>query len=138
MKQILFFALKGDLLPVLEAVERNGPLQYVRTGNCLSPDFDRYLHGADIPDLGRASVESAISCESFLVAPRTMPVNVTSINGIGGIRRYCMDQLINPDTVCFLPGGVWKENIILYGRVATASKSAISHGLMKQFHSEGV
>ena len=55
MKQIHFFALKDDLLPVLDDVERDGFLKYVRTGNCLSGDFDQYLHGADIPYLGKAS-----------------------------------------------------------------------------------
>jgi hypothetical protein len=135
MKLIHFFALKDDLLPMLEAVECDDPLKYVRTGNCLSPDFNEFLNGADIPTLGKASAESAIGCESFLVTPRTLPVILRPIKATGGTERYCMDQLINPDTVEFIPAGVWSDEIVLNGRVGTVSDSAVSQELMKRFNS---
>lgn len=135
MKQIPFFALKNDILPVLETVEREYPLKYVQMGNCMSPDFGQFLHGADISDLGKAGAESASGCESFLVTRREVPVNVRRIKGVGGIQRYCMDHLINPDSVEFTPAGVWNDDIVLNGRVATVSESAISQELMKRFNS---
>ena len=79
--------------------------------------------------------ESAASCESFLVTRRTEPVNVRAINTVNGIERYCLDQLINPDSIEFKPAGVWNDDIVLNGRVATVSESAISEELMKRFNS---
>lgn len=135
MKQIQFFALKEDLLPVLEAVERDGPLKYVRTGNCLSSDFEAFQRGADIPHLGKADSETGSTCESFLVTGRVVPVTVRPIKGVGSVKRYCMDQLINSDTVELTPAGLWGEDIVLNGRVATVSESLISQELMKIFNS---
>ena len=135
MRQIHFFAIEEDILPVLGAVEQVAPLKYVRTGNLTIPDFDVFTHGADIPNLGRANADSATSCESFLVTGRTVSVNVRPIRAVGGGERYCMDQLINPDTIGFTPAGIWNEEIVLSGRLGTASESAISQELMKRFHS---
>jgi len=44
-----------------------------------------------------------------------------------------VDQLVNPDTVVLNPGGVWRGDILLYGRVATVSGSAESQRLMRRF-----
>jgi hypothetical protein len=134
-KRIHFFALKEDLLPVLDAVERGGPLKYVRMGNSLSRDFETFLHGAEIPDLGKASSPTASVCERFLVTEATVPVTVERFQGNNGIQRYCLDQLLNPDTVTFTPAGIWNEDVVLYGRVATVSDSAIAQALMKRFSS---
>jgi hypothetical protein len=48
--------------------------------------------------------------------------------------RVCIDQLVNPDSVGFTPGGVWDGDTLLRGRVATASDSHESQALMKRFH----
>ncbi len=134
-KRIQFFSLKEDLLPVLAAVERGGPLKYVRMDNSLSPDFETFLHGADIPNLGKADAPTASVCETFLVTEATVPVTIERFEGDNGIQRYCLDQLLNRDTVTFTPAGVWNEDVVLYGRVATVSDSAIAQSLMKRFSS---
>jgi hypothetical protein len=135
MKRIPFFALKDDILSVLEAVERGGPLQYVRTGNQLRPDFETFLRGADIPNLGVANRETGSSCDSFLVTRTTVPIGIRSLKGANGLQRYLMDQLLNPDTVGLTPAGRWGEDIILEGIVGTASDSPASQELMRKFNS---
>jgi hypothetical protein len=35
----------------------------------------------------------------------------------------------------FKPGGIWNEDVLLHGRIATASESQISQALMKRFQS---
>jgi len=135
MKRILFYAVSGDLLSVLEAVERDGPLQYIRTGNTTSNDFETFPRGADIPNLGRADCDTGSTCEAFLVTATSVPATVRRIEGINGGLRYCMDQLFNPDTVAFTPAGLWGDDVVLSGQVATASGSPISQELMKRFNS---
>lgn len=134
MRCIFFFATRDDLLPVFEAVEGEAPLQYVRTGNELSPDFETFHRGADITNLGKADHDSASSCEQFLVTLTDVSIRIRQITGIGGIPRYCMDQEINPDTVRLIPAGIWGGDFLFRGGVDTISKSAIAQGLMKRFY----
>jgi hypothetical protein len=133
MKHILFFALKEDLLAVLELVESKGALKYARMGNFARPEIKDgisvFERGSGIPNLGKASADSAAACEAFLVCQRETPVNLRPLQG----ERVCIDQLANPDAVEFKPGGIWTEDIVLHGRIATASDSEISKALMKRF-----
>jgi len=55
MKQIYFYATKEDLLPVLQMVEQGETLKYVRTGNFTKPELDVYMHGSEIPNVGKAN-----------------------------------------------------------------------------------
>jgi hypothetical protein len=135
MKQILFFALKEDLLTVLDTVEKEGPLKYIRMSQSANLGYECFACGAEIPDLGKASAESAINCESFVVTERAVSVNMRSIRSTVGIERYCVDQLVNPDSITFTPAGIWSPDIVLHGRVATVSESAISQALIRRFNS---
>ena len=134
MKQILFFALKDDLLPVLEAVEHESPLKYVRMGQSSESDYESFVHGFALPNLGKANADFASGCETFLVTPCATPINIRPIELAAGSRRYCIDQLVNLESVAFTPAGIWDEKIVLHGRVATVSESAISQELMKRFN----
>lgn len=134
MKQIHFFAVKGDLLPVLEAVERQEPLTYIRMGQTATSSYERYRSGAEIPDLGTARTDSASSADSFLVTRRNALIQVRPIRRADSV-HYAIDQLLNPHSIVFAPGGTWHGEIILNGRVATVSDSAPARDLMKRFNS---
>jgi hypothetical protein len=136
MKHILFFALNEDLLSLLELVDSKGPLKYVRMGNfaraAIKEGLSIFDTGVGIPNLGKATAESSAACEAFLVCEQKTPIDLRAFHGSAG-ERVCVDQLTNPDSVVFTPGGVWNEDIVLHGRVATASESRISQALMKRF-----
>ncbi len=138
MKHILFYATKEDLVPLLEVVDSKGAVKYVRTGNfpkdMFESSFSSFNTGAEIPNLGKASADSSSACATFLVCERGTPINLQTIQGIN-MERICVDQLVNPDSVTFTPGGVWNEDVVLHGRVATVSDSQISQALMKRFQS---
>lgn len=133
MKQLLFYAADGDLLPVLQAIEDCEPLKYVLTGNFTSPDVQTIFHGSQLPNLGKATHESSICSETFLVCQPQLSIVVRHFPGTGGIERFCVDQMVNPDTVTLTPGGVWTRDIVLWGRVATVSDSKASQNLMRRF-----
>lgn len=134
MKLIHFFALRGDILPVLEMVESKGPLlKYVLLHQISqNGSYQSFAQGAEIPNLGRATSESAINSETFLVCERDALVKLEHTKSTG---RFYIDQLSNPDTVTFSAGGIWKDKIVLYGRVATISDSGPSQALMRRYHS---
>ncbi len=137
MSQIHFFALCEDLLAMLELVESKGPLKYVLMGNFTNHEvadgrissFDR---GADIPNLGMANADSWVACDFFFVCERETHLNLRTFQASNGIERVCVDQLENPDSIGFTPGGIWNEDTVLNGRIATASHSPISQSLMKR------
>jgi hypothetical protein len=134
-KQIHFFALREDLLPVLDAVQSRGALKYVRTGVFGSPALQFVSRGAEIPDIGTAAADSTSACKSFLVTEDAVPVSLRQIQMADGTVRYAVDQLVNPDSIVLTPGGVWDQDVVLYGRVATVSDTAAAQALMRQFQS---
>jgi hypothetical protein len=50
-----------------------------------------------------------------------------------GGTNYHIDQLTNPDSIILTPGGLWTEEIVLHGQLATASLSEPSKRLMERF-----
>jgi hypothetical protein len=134
MKHILFFAVENDLLPVFERVENEMPLKYVLTGHMPTAAYQSFARGTDLPNLGIATASSETACDTFLVTKRAAPITLRPIRYTSGIEVFAVDQLLNPDTVTLTPGGVWDKDIVLNGRVATASESLIAQDLMKRFH----
>jgi hypothetical protein len=134
MKQMSFYAVKDDLLPVLQALEDNGSAKYARTGRFVEPGLTVFDHGRDIPNLGNAVSEAGNSCETFLVCKSEQQIIPRSVR-ILGQERFFIDQFYNPNTVTFTPAGMWEQEILLAGRVGTASASQESQRLMKRFHS---
>lgn len=136
MKYIHFFALKEDLLALLELVDSKGPLKYSTMGNFLGSEIEGsicvFATGAEIPNLGKASADQSAACDSFLVCELETPIHLRTA-GLNG-ERVCVDQLVNPDSVEFKPGGIWNEEVVLHGRIATTSESQVSQALMKRFH----
>lgn len=139
MKYIHFHAIKEDLLPVLQLVESKGPIKYVRMGNFLRNDFkdgsDVLYCGEEIPNLGKANADSSHACDTYLVCKQNQPIELRHFGGSDGRERVSVDQLANPDTVTFTAGGIWSDDIILEGRIATVSESQAAQDLMIRFHS---
>ncbi|SRR5216683_1862579 len=135
MPQTLFFATKDDLVPMLESAESKGSVKYVKFGRSLSLDCEFFTRGADIPGLGIATFASAHGSDTFLVCLLETQIEARAVNESDGVRSYHTDQLVNPDTITFTSGGIWKPDILLYGRVASASNSPISKFLMRRFQS---
>ena len=132
MKRIHFFALREDLLAMLAMVEAGGHLRYVRGGHYPSGSAMEVLNsGSEIPNLGRATTYNASTSATFIVSEPEVLITPRPI----GTDRFSVDQLWNPDTVGFTPSGIWNEDIVLYGRVATVSDSKPAQKLMRRFHS---
>jgi hypothetical protein len=135
MSQILFYATKEDLLPILEFAEASKPLQYARTGHYARSKLEVLLNGTSIPELGTANNDSSTGCDSYLILDQSVGVAVRDILQQDGITKYLVDQLVNPDSVVMTAGGARMPDVLLHGRVATASDSPQSQQLMKLFAS---
>jgi hypothetical protein len=133
VSQTLFYALRHDLVGLATAVEAEGALDYIETGVFRTSAICRLKSALDIPRLGEATGDSAMSCSTYLVTLPTHPIEARRIELRSGGVSYAIDQLINPHTISFCPAGAHGKALILHGRAATASDSAISSDLLKRF-----
>ncbi len=137
MKTIHFFALREDLLALLELVESKGPLKYALTGNFAKDELKAGVSvfdaGAKIPNLGKAAGDSSTICDAYLVCDGETPINLRHLDAVDDSGRVCLDQLAITDSVVFLPGGAWDGSVVIQGHVGTASDSQLSQALMKRF-----
>lgn len=119
-----FFALREDMLPVLAKIESKGPLRYALADRFLEPHYPTYSSGTEISNLGIASDASAVGCDRYLVYEPSITLLLRAVTETDRDNRpvrtsYRLDQLHNPDTIVFQPGGVWKSDILLHGSVST-------------------
>ncbi len=92
--------------------------------------------GTDIPTLRDVmEAPNAIACPSYLVTLEGTKVQIREVPQQSGGIRYAVDQLINPDSITFSHGGFFSPEILLYGRVATVSDSAVAKKLFRAFSS---
>jgi len=117
MKQIHFFALREDLLAILELVESKGALKYAATGNYLKQELKDgirvYSAGAELPNLGTAGGDSSTTCERFLtcepgadITPEYFRIIRLKRTVTGGVRRSSSERTPGRDTHTLGASGV--------------------------------
>jgi hypothetical protein len=135
-KTVHFFALREDLLPLLQRMEETNPLKYASMETASTPVPVTFVRAKDLPDLCEAHQESSVACASYLVTPPSTAISARRVELSSGPVVYHFSQLNNADTIVISPGGLWKPDIVLYGRFGTISESPISQKLMRSFRAE--
>jgi hypothetical protein len=134
--QRLFFATADDLLPVFERVESKHRILYTLCGLFASRETSPVSSGTAIPSLhGPALHPNAIVCPAYLVTPSDYRVTVREVPQASGGVRYAVDQLANPDSITVQAGGIFPPDVLLHGRVASASSSSFSTQIYRAFTS---
>jgi hypothetical protein len=128
---LLFFALKSDLLLVLNEMEAKQPLKYVLAGMFSAPDMEQWTKGCELPELGQADRAQTAGCRTFVVTYPEVEVKLWRRQIHNGQIRFGIDQLVNHDTITFTPAGAWKGEMIIAGACGTVSDSPIAQSLMK-------
>ncbi|UYZ59319.1 hypothetical protein [Hymenobacter latericus] len=127
-----FYATREHLLSVIAAIESRYSLKYCETGLFDSPEATSYPSLGLIPKLGIALRDSAHS-PNYLVLSTSCEVQVRAIPQRSGGIKYAVDQLSNPDTISFRPGGIHKEGVLIEGTISTAYKAEFSQPIIKLF-----
>ena len=134
--QTLFFGTKRDIVPILQSVEEKLGVRYAAMGLFSAPEVRMIERGESIPNLGNATDESAINCDSYLV---TMPDAMIAVRAVpqddGGV-SFAVDQLENPDSITFQAGGRLSDDVFLHGRVGTVSDTEVARRMYRAYHSE--
>jgi len=128
-----FYATREDLVPVIRGVEAVGTFKYVLCGLHSTRALPEYLSALDIPSLGYASNDSAPVSSAYLVIPSHAKVVVREVPQDTGAIRYAIDQLQNPFSATFQPGGRFGDTVLLYGRVATVARTKEGRSILRLF-----
>jgi len=121
--QLHFYATREDLEPAIRGIESAASFSYALTGLHMSRVFPKYSSALEIPSLGRATGDSAVTCEAYLVVAKEEKISIREIRQNSGGMRYAVDQLVNPRSIVFQSGGVRAGGVIIHGRVATTARS---------------
>lgn len=132
-KQIHIFATKADLIPVLKLTESQRKIKYVRYDIYKSPDIPIYESLLNYKNIGINTTGDHNSGEIFLIMDKDNTVKFEKTNNILGVTKYSVNQTVNPDSVTFQPGGLFKNRFLICGHIGTSSDSVISSELLKQF-----
>ena len=135
-KRLEFFAAGRDLAGALGAIERAHRLKYVEAGLFDTDARRESPTASDLPDLSIATHGDTNLEREFLVSWRDEPVVSRQVPQRRGPTRFALDQLMNPNTIAFRPGGAFGSTALIAGRVATVSDSAGSRALFKVFADE--
>lgn len=125
----MFYATARDLIPVLSLLEARKKLQYTPMRHVETNKPQIYLSHSDIPDFGRTCDPSGINNPAYLVALQGTVVKVETIcPKVGGV-SFSVDQRLNNDTVTLRPGGMYGNDVLLYGTIGTVSETPASLNL---------
>jgi hypothetical protein len=130
-RRIEFFALKSDLLLVLEAVEAKRPVKYALAATSEEPRTQEWSRASEIDGIGCAQGAQTMVCAQFPVIDAQTAVHPWQFERFDGTVRFGFDQRLNPDSILFTPAGDWKGRMIIAGRIATISDSPASQALMR-------
>jgi hypothetical protein len=126
-----FFALRSDLLLILNSIEAKKPLKYVLAAVSSTPDIQEWAHARELPGLGQADREQTLGCRPFLLTYAEIPVKTWRSEQLNGKIRFDIDQRLNPDSIRLIPAGEWKGQMIIAGIFDTLSKYPSPQSLMR-------
>jgi len=132
-KRINFFAANDDLRAVLDSLEAEVRLRYTLMGNHKAKENVTFLRGSEIADLGRALQDASVRCPHYLVTAFETAVTSAFFKLNSGEYTYSTSPELNPDSVAFLPAGLWSENVVLSGSMTTVSETEAAQRIMKLF-----
>lgn len=134
--QLSFFATTSDLESLLRTVEADRPLQFVATGLFQSPETTPLQSLRLHARLGIVSVGDLNQAEGYLVTAREQPIVARPVPQRRGDVMYAVDQLSNPATIVFRPGGTYSGTCLIAGQLGTVSDHPLSLALYRTFSSE--
>lgn len=103
-------------------------MKYVIAGSFDSSEIEPTYSIAEVSD-GRHE-------QSYLVSSRELPTEVRAVQQRGGGIKYVIDQLVNPKTIVFRPGGLGGDRCLISGQLGTVSSDPISVRIFQLFTRE--
>ncbi|VTS07406.1 hypothetical protein [Tuwongella immobilis] len=131
MLRTMFFATRGDIITLLEQIERNYSLIYYPFGRFPDPSVPKYASASQIPSLGVSPSGTDDTDPRYLIlSPETHLILRKN--------KYVTDQLFvdhdyNPSAVVILPGGTYGDGCIIQGAFLAKNSSDAAVKLLKLY-----
>ena len=132
-KQIHIFATRDDILPNIKSIESHRSLKYVRYEIYKKKNVPIYESLTEYKSLGANKTGDHNSGDCFIVVDRETDIHFQTKRILFVRTKTIINQLTNPDSIVFQPGGIYKNKYLICGHIGTASDSARSFDLYKYF-----
>lgn len=134
---VAFFGTEDDLRPLITGIESREQFQFLECG--LFDELQRPTLStlSALSSLGVAKTGDANLEPSYLVSRLGTDIHVRTIPQRRGGTKFAVDQLANPGTLVFRPGGkVPASSVVIGGSVGTVKDDSGAAELMKLFSDE--
>jgi len=128
-----FFATRDDIELWLRVIEAQRAIKYAVCGLFKNKEPTVYQMITEIPDLGVMIADNESLADRFLVVPRDLRINVRSVPQASGEIRYAVDQLHNPESLIFQPGGLYERSALICGHIGGSFSNHIANKLFQEF-----
>lgn len=131
-KRLLFFLTKSDLMEILQDVEKEISLQYIKCGSYSSDVLEEYDSLLEYEQLGINKSGNHLE-ERFLVLEKSTRLVTRAVKLADDSIRCFVDQKENPDSIILRPGGIFEEGYLICGEISTISSGEASNRIFKVF-----
>ena len=132
-KQIHIFATKKDLVESLGKIEAEREFTYYPCGLFDSPEVSKFKSLLEWQHLGIHKTKDHVTGDRFLVLNCQVALKIREVPQKKGGVKYAIDQLLNPSSIVFAPGGFYQDNYLITGHIGTASDDSDSIELYNFF-----
>lgn len=136
LPSVRLFATTEDLRPVLAAIESRHDLQYLECGLFEQEPRPIIQSLSSLALLGTAPTGDANREPTYLVGHKSTAINIRQVPQRKGGNRFAVDQLNNPGTIVFRPGGEYFDSAVISGLVGTVKDDLTAKGLLNAFSNE--
>lgn len=130
--EIYFFATKEDLLRIIQKVEQNIKLKYVENNSYDSNEIKIFNSLEEYENIG-INLSGNHQSQSFLVLEWNDILNIREVKQTSGGMKYCVDQMVNENSIVIWPGGTYKDKYLICGHMGTIHKTLKSKNLFNIF-----
>lgn len=132
-KQILFFATKADIEPIVKSIETTFSIKYYEMG-MFDIKTDIFLNSIfEIPTFGSPKVGDWNKDLRFMAMPKDISMIIREVPQRSGGIKYAIDPLENHTSICFQFGGMFKDGILLAGNCFTTNPNSFALEIFKDF-----
>lgn len=131
--QTQIFGTRGDLEAGIRAFELQEQVKYVLLQLRTIPKFEEFASLLDVSSLGLNTTGDHMTGEQYLIVSKEADVRFETVPQKKGGIHYFVNQLINPDSIVFSPGGLYKNESLICGHIGTVCNERRSLELYKTF-----
>ena len=126
-----FFGTRTDITAWFLSVEAKIPLKYVEYGLFDTFENKEYDAISGIEDLGFCLTGNPVLNVRYLILEKNTDIIVREISQRSGGVKFAIDQLKNPKSLVFSPGGMYEEQYMLFGSLSTTAVHEESRQLFR-------